>query len=223
MNSFQVRGILFDLDGVLTDTAEYHFRAWKRLADEEGISFTREDNEHLRGLARRDSLMQLLRGRPYPEKVLQEMMERKNRYYAEFIQGVTQQDILPGAKELLEEIRQAGMKAAVGSASKNAGEVIDRHSEPRDPDVRELREQLREHRPAGELGPHPARPTPRLHAPSETQFLPPGWVRSPNSRTNPLHSATQAPDRLRIACAAQPLLLSARHHAFLRRRSFCRP
>ncbi len=121
-----IRGFIFDLDGVLTDTAEYHYRAWKRLADEEGLPFTRQDNEALRGVSRRESLMLLLKGRSFPEEELQEMMERKNRYYGELIQGVTPQDMLPGARELLEEIRQAGLKAAIGSASKNAGEVIAR-------------------------------------------------------------------------------------------------
>jgi beta-phosphoglucomutase len=121
-----IRAFTFDLDGVLTDTAEYHYRAWKRLADEEGLPFTREDNEHLRGVSRRDSLMLILKGRPYPEDQLQEMMERKNRYYLEFIKEVSPHDLLPGAKELLEELRAAGYMTALGSASKNAGEVMDR-------------------------------------------------------------------------------------------------
>ncbi len=121
-----IRGFIFDLDGVITDTAEYHFRSWKKLADEEGIPFTRKDNERLRGVSRRDSLMLLLQGRSYPEQKLQEMMERKNRYYREFIKEITPRDLLPGAKELLEEICAAGFKSALGSASKNASEVVDR-------------------------------------------------------------------------------------------------
>jgi beta-phosphoglucomutase len=122
----EIKAFIFDLDGVLTDTAEYHFRGWKRLADEEGIPFTREDNEALRGIPRRDSLLIVLKGRHYPEEKLQEMMERKNNYYLEFIREITPRDLLPGARELLEEIRAAGLKSALGSASKNAGEVIDR-------------------------------------------------------------------------------------------------
>jgi beta-phosphoglucomutase len=121
-----IRGFIFDLDGVLTDTAEYHYRAWKRLADEEGISFTREDNEHLRGIPRRESLMLILKGRTYPEEKIQEMMERKNNYYLEFIREITPADLLPGARELLEEIHQVGLKSALGSASKNAPDVIQR-------------------------------------------------------------------------------------------------
>lgn len=120
-----IRGFIFDLDGVITDTAEYHYRAWKRLANEEGFPFTREDNEALRGIPRRESLLLILKGHQYPEEKLREMMDRKNRYYAEFIEGITPRDLLPGAKELLDEIRAAGLKSAIGSASKNAGEVID--------------------------------------------------------------------------------------------------
>jgi beta-phosphoglucomutase len=121
-----IRGFIFDLDGVLTDTAEYHYRGWKRLADEEGISFTRDDNEHLRGIPRRESLMLILKGRTYPEEKIQEMMERKNIYYLEFIHEVSPKDLLPGARELLEQIRHAGLKSALGSASKNAPDVIRR-------------------------------------------------------------------------------------------------
>ena len=121
-----IRGFIFDLDGVLTDTAEYHFRGWKRLADEEGLSFTREDNEALRGIPRRGSLMLILKRRAYPEEKILEMMDRKNRYYLEFIREISPKDLLPGARELLEEIRQAGLKSALGSASKNAPDVIRR-------------------------------------------------------------------------------------------------
>ena len=63
----EIRAVIFDLDGVITDTAEYHFQAWKRLADEEGIPFNREDNEALRGVSRRESLNLMLKGHPIPE------------------------------------------------------------------------------------------------------------------------------------------------------------
>jgi beta-phosphoglucomutase len=121
-----IGGFIFDLDGVLTDTAEYHYRAWKRLADEAGLPFTRQENEALRGVPRRESLLLLLKGRSYPEEVMQAMMERKNGYYLEFIREITPRDLLPGARELLEELRAARLKSAIGSASKNAGEVIER-------------------------------------------------------------------------------------------------
>src|SRR4051812_19862940 len=121
-----IRGFIFDLDGVLTDTAEYHFRAWKRLADEEGIPFDRKQNEVLRGVSRRRSLELLLNGRVFPEDKMQEMMERKNNYYVESLQQITPADVLPGVQSLLDEIRSAGMKIAIGSASKNARQVVER-------------------------------------------------------------------------------------------------
>src|SRR5687768_791125 len=124
--SNMIRAFIFDLDGVITDTAEYHYRGWKRLADDEGLSFSREDNEHLRGIARHESLMLILKDRVYPEAKILEMMERKNNYYLELIKEISPRDLLPGAKELLEEIRAAGLRIALGSASKNAGEVLDR-------------------------------------------------------------------------------------------------
>src|SRR5881396_4448120 len=80
------KAIIFDLDGVLTDTSEYHYQAWKHLADDEGIPFTHEENDaHLRGVSRRESLLYLLKGRTVSEAQMQEMMDRKNRYYAELI------------------------------------------------------------------------------------------------------------------------------------------
>jgi beta-phosphoglucomutase len=121
-----IHGFIFDLDGVLTDTAEYHYRAWKRLADEEGIPFEREQNEALRGVSRRPSLELLLNGRTFPEAKMREMMERKNNYYVQSLQQITPADVLPGAQSLLAEIRAAGLKIAIGSASKNAREVTER-------------------------------------------------------------------------------------------------
>jgi len=121
-----IKGFIFDLDGVLTDTAEYHYRGWKRLADEEGLPFTREDNETLRGIPRRESLMLILKGRIYPEEKIQGMMERKNNYYLDFIRAINPNDLLPGARDLLVEIHRMGLKSALASASKNAREVIQR-------------------------------------------------------------------------------------------------
>jgi beta-phosphoglucomutase len=121
------KAIIFDLDGVLTDTSEYHYMAWKKLADEEGIPFTRQENdEHLRGVGRRDSLMYLLRGRKVPEEQIQEMMDRKNRYYTEMITSMSPQDLVAGGRDLLREIRNAGIKVAIASSSKNCRTVLER-------------------------------------------------------------------------------------------------
>lgn len=121
-----IRGVIFDLDGVLTDTAKFHYLAWKQLADEEGIPFDEEANEKMRGLSRRDSLLRLLGERIVSETKMQEMMERKNAYYLKLTEQITASDLLPGAGELLDELRASGIKIAIGSASKNARQVIER-------------------------------------------------------------------------------------------------
>ncbi len=121
------QAIIFDLDGVLTDTSEYHYKAWKKLADEEGIPFTKEENDaHLRGVGRRDSLMYIIRGRTYSEAQIREMMDRKNRYYTEMIKSMTPNDLVAGGKELLAEIHAAGIKSAIASSSKNCRTVLER-------------------------------------------------------------------------------------------------
>jgi len=119
-----IEAFIFDLDGVLTDTAEYHFLAWKRLADEEGLSFSRDDNEKLRGVSRRASLDLILKGQNVPEENIQEMMERKNGYYRSYLETVSEKDLLPGAVELLDYLKERGYRLALASASKNAPTVI---------------------------------------------------------------------------------------------------
>jgi kojibiose phosphorylase len=118
--------VIFDLDGVLTDTAEYHYQAWQKLANEEGLFFNREINESLRGVSRRASLMLIIGNREYSEVQIQEMMARKNDYYVELIHHITPADLLPGSVALLAQLHQAGIKIAIGSASKNARLVIEK-------------------------------------------------------------------------------------------------
>ena len=122
----EIRAIILDLDGVITDTAEYHFRAWQRVAEEEAIAFTRADNEALRGISRRQSLELLLGAslERFSEDALHEIMERKNGYYRDLLEDITEKDFLEGAPDLLKEIRARGLKMAIGSASKNTSTVL---------------------------------------------------------------------------------------------------
>ncbi len=121
-----IRAFIFDLDGVITDTSEFHFLAWQRLAREEGLPFTRQDNEALRGVARRESLNLILKGKQIAETTAEAWMERKNNYYIELVKTITPGNLLPGASELLGEVRRAGLKVAIASSSKNARLVVER-------------------------------------------------------------------------------------------------
>jgi beta-phosphoglucomutase len=121
-----IEAFLFDLDGVLTDTSEFHYQGWKHLAEDLGISFTREDNEALRGVSRRESLALLLKGKPVSEKEAQEYMNRKNGYYLELVNKMTPDNLLPGAREILVELAAMGLKRAIVSSSKNTPLVLER-------------------------------------------------------------------------------------------------
>jgi len=122
-----LKACIFDLDGVIVDTAKYHFMAWRRLAKELGFEFTLADNEALKGVSRMASLEILLRvgGLAPGEKEKEEMAARKNRWYVEFITGMTPEEILPGSIRLLKQLRKEGILTAIGSASKNARTILD--------------------------------------------------------------------------------------------------
>jgi len=122
--SKKLKAVIFDLDGVITDTSEYHYQAWKRLADEEGIPFSRDDNDKLRGVSRKDCLKILLNGKQVSVEQFQEMMDKKNEYYVELLGQMTSENILSGAKELVLEVKRKGIKAAIASVSKNTRTVL---------------------------------------------------------------------------------------------------
>jgi beta-phosphoglucomutase len=124
----EIKACLFDLDGVIVDTAKYHYIAWKELANELGFDFTEHDNERLKGVSRMASLEILLEigGIALPEDKKVELATRKNDRYVEYITKMEPNEILPGAKEFLMELRQNGIKTALGSASKNAMTILER-------------------------------------------------------------------------------------------------
>lgn len=122
------RGLLFDLDGVIVDTAKYHFLAWKALADELGIPFTEKDNERLKGVSRMASFEIILElgGRAMTEAEKQAHCDKKNALYVSYIQRLTREEILPGVEAFLTGARAAGYKIALGSASKNSPLILER-------------------------------------------------------------------------------------------------
>ena len=122
------KAVIFDLDGVITDTARYHYLAWKRLADSVDAPFDEAFNEQLKGVDRMGSLDLILARAPRawtPEEKLA-LADAKNRHYQELIATMTPDDLLPGALRALEEVRNAGLKIGLASVSKNAFTVLDR-------------------------------------------------------------------------------------------------
>jgi beta-phosphoglucomutase len=121
-----MQGIIFDMDGVLCDTVEYHYLSWKRLAEEFNLAFTRKDNEKLLGLTRRSSLEVILKGRSLPEAQMQQLEKLKNIYYMEYVRQMSPEDLLPGVKDLIEEAQRDGLRIGVASASRNTEPVLAR-------------------------------------------------------------------------------------------------
>lgn len=121
-----IKGFIFDLDGVITDTAELHYKAWKNLADEMGWDFDYEVNDKLRGISRMDSIKVILdhNQASLDENILAELATKKNDIYVASLDQMTSEDYLPGAKELLTHLRTEGFNVALGSASKNAEKVL---------------------------------------------------------------------------------------------------
>jgi len=121
-----MKGCIFDLDGVIVDTAKYHYLAWKKIADEFGFDFTLKDNERLKGVSRMASLDILLSigGIELGEEEKLKVADKKNKIYLEYILKMTPEEVLPGVKEFLTALREAGIKVSLGSASKNARTIL---------------------------------------------------------------------------------------------------
>ncbi|TKC08227.1 beta-phosphoglucomutase [Pedobacter polaris] len=121
-----IKACIFDLDGVIVDTAVYHYKAWRRLANQLGFDFTEEQNEELKGISRIESLKIILNWGAVSksDKEMQELATLKNNWYVEMITKMTPEEILPGAKEFLELVRTNHYLTALGSASKNSETIL---------------------------------------------------------------------------------------------------
>ena len=122
------KAVIFDLDGVITDTAHYHYLAWKRLADSVDAPFDAAFNEQLKGVDRMGSLDLILARAPrtYTPEEKRALADAKNTHYQELIATMTPDDLLPGALRALEEVRAAGLHIGLASVSRNAFTVLDR-------------------------------------------------------------------------------------------------
>src|SRR6201995_846895 len=123
-----IKACIFDLDGVIVDTAVYHYKAWKRLANQLGFDFTEHQNEQLKGVSRVRSLQLILQwgGVTKTAAEQEELASLKNSWYVDMISKMTPAEILPGAKEFLEACRAARLKTALGSASKNSMMILEK-------------------------------------------------------------------------------------------------
>ena len=121
-----IKAVIFDLDGVIVSTDDCHYRAWKKMADEEGIYFDRKINNRLRGVSRIASLDIVLEraDKKYSDEEKAALAERKNNYYRELICELTPNDILPGAADTLLKLKNSGIKIAIGSSSKNTPVIL---------------------------------------------------------------------------------------------------
>lgn len=121
-----IKAVIFDLDGVIVDTAHYHFVAWQRLAKELGVTFSAAENERLKGVSRMRSLEIILElggiSRTDEEKEI--LATRKNSWFVEYIEAIKPDEIFPGVPEMLDQLKQMGYKIALASSSKNAETVI---------------------------------------------------------------------------------------------------
>ncbi len=121
-----IKACIFDLDGVIVDTAKYHYLAWKRLANELGFDFTEKDNEKLKGVSRMESLEILLNlgNIKVDEETKLKLAEKKNNWYRELISKMDESEILPRVKEFINELKNSNIKVAIGSSSKNTMTIL---------------------------------------------------------------------------------------------------
>lgn len=126
MVASEIRGLIFDMDGVIADTDELHYLTWQRLADEENISFSREKYAEMSGVGHVENAKAFTEGLILDEKTIANWMARKQAYYVELRDNITADVILPGIERIIDEAKSAGLALAVGSSSRNARPVLEK-------------------------------------------------------------------------------------------------
>lgn len=123
-----IRGLIFDLDGVIVNTERNHFLAWKKIADDLGVNFSEKENEFLKGISRRDSLNEILKlgNISLNDTKINDLLNQKNELYKSSINNLNKSDILDGVEDLLEEAKNKNISLAIGSSSKNATLILDK-------------------------------------------------------------------------------------------------
>ena len=124
----QINGLIFDLDGVIADTAHLHYRAWCQIASRWGFHLSEEQNEELKGVSRSDSIKKITHwaGKDFSQKELNDFAIEKNSYYLKYCESIGPEDLLPGVLDFIKESSRAGLKLAVGSASRNANIILNK-------------------------------------------------------------------------------------------------
>jgi beta-phosphoglucomutase len=124
--ALQIAAVIFDLDGVLADTIDLHYRSWQQVADDEDIPFDKSQYEQILGMNREDSVNRLLGDRLISADLKQDMLDRKNNYYLRLVESLDSSQLLPGVADLLAELQFQKIRIALGSSSKNAEFVLQR-------------------------------------------------------------------------------------------------
>ncbi len=120
------KAVLFDLDGVICDTAKFHYLAWKKLANELGGDIDEEFNETLKGVDREESLLRILKhiGVELSDEDMKKYMDKKNNWYIDMLSNLSKKDILPGIEKFISDLKANNIKIAIASASKNAPKIL---------------------------------------------------------------------------------------------------
>ncbi|MGB7339625.1 MAG: beta-phosphoglucomutase family hydrolase [Phototrophicaceae bacterium] len=126
MTTPDIRGLIFDMDGVIANTDELHYRTWQQLADEEGVPFSREKYIYMSGVGHEENAKTFTEGLEIDDATIDNWMARKQQYYVALRDTIQPDDVMPGIPQLIDAAKATNLKIAVGSSSRNARPVLER-------------------------------------------------------------------------------------------------